>query len=277
MRYALYVPNFNTFGNAQIVAALAREAELAGWDGFFLWDHLLTDEYSKQTPVADPWISLAAIAVQTQRIRFGALVTPFARRRPWKLARETVTLDHLSQGRLIVGAGIGGDWWREYSAFGEDSNHRVHADMLDEGLDVLCGLWRGETFSYKGAYYKIEEARFLPPPVQQPRIPIWVAGWWPGTRPFRRAARWDGIVPNGGNGDLSPADIEAMRVYIQKHRTNDVPFDIVHGGRMYERDASEASDMLARYATAGVTWWLESFWGDVSLSEVQSVIRRGPP
>ena len=112
MRYALYVPNFGTFGQAQIVAELAQEAEAAGWDGFFLWDHLFADGDSQDGPVADPWISLAAIAAQTQRIRLGALITPFARRRPWKLARETVTLDHLSKGRLVVGAGIGGDWWR---------------------------------------------------------------------------------------------------------------------------------------------------------------------
>ncbi len=276
MHYALYVPNFGTFGQARIVAKLAREAEAAGWDGFFIWDHLFADSDSQDGPVADPWICLAAIAAQTQRIRLGALVTPFARRRPWKLARETVTLDHLSQGRMVVGAGIGGDWWREYSAFGEAPEHGVHAEMLDEGLDVLNGLWSGESFSYHGKHYTIDDARFLPRPVQQPRIPIWVAGWWPGTRPFRRASRWDGIVPNGGNGELAPADIEAMRAYIQVHRTTDAPFDVVAGGRAHERDAADAADMLARNAAAGVTWWLESFWAD-ELSKAQSVIRRGPP
>jgi len=206
-----------------------------------------TDTRSQQVdPVADPWISLAAIAAQTQRIQLGALVTPFARRRPWKLARETVTLDHLSQGRLVVGAEIGGDWWREYSAFGEAPDNRVHAAMLDEGLDVLSGLWSGASFSYQGAHYTIDDARFLPPPVQQPHIPIWVAGWWPGTRPFQRAARWDGIVPNGGNGNLMPADIEAMQAYVQVHQTTDAPFDVVFGGRAYEQDAVKAAEMLAR-------------------------------
>jgi alkanesulfonate monooxygenase SsuD/methylene tetrahydromethanopterin reductase-like flavin-dependent oxidoreductase (luciferase family) len=276
MRYALYVPNFDTFGNAQVLADLACEAEAAGWDGFFIWDHLFGDGDSPSAPVADPWICLAAIAAQTKRIRLGALITPFARRRPWKLARETVTLDHLSNGRLVVGAGIGGDWWREYSAFGEAPENRVHAEMLDEGLDVISGLWSGESFSYNGAHYKINDARFLPQPVQQPRIPIWVAGWWPGTRPFQRAARWDGIVPNGGNGDLSPADIQAMSTYIQARRTTDTPFDIVFGGRARERDAAAATKMLAQYAEAGVTWWLESFWSG-ELSEAQVAIRRGPP
>ena len=275
MRYALYVPNFGTFGHAQIMAELASEAEASGWDGFFLWDHLFADDDSKDGPVADPWISLTAMAVKTHRIRLGALMTAFPRRRPWKLARETATLDHLSQGRLVVGAAIGGDWWREYSAFGEATEDLVRAAMLDEGLAVLSGLWSGESFSYQGAHYKIEDARFLPPPVQRPRIPIWIAGVWPGTRPFQRAARWDGIFPIGRNGDLTPADAETMRAYIQSHRTTDAPFDVVLGGRA--REAANAAEMLAGYAAAGVTWWLESFWADEPLSEIQSVIRRGPP
>lgn len=246
MHYGIYVPNFDTFGNAQILADLANEAEAMGWDGFFLWDHLFGDADAQNAPVADPWICLAAIAAKTQRIRLGALVTPFARRRPWKLAREAVTLDHLSNGRLIVGAGIGGDWWREYSAFGEAPD------------------------------YKINDARFLPPPKQQPRIPIWVAGWWPGTRPFRRAARWDGIVPNGGNGDLSPADVQAMRVYVQSHRKTDAPFDVVVGGRTWEKELAVASETVAQYEAAGATWWLESFWSG-ELGEARAAIRRGPP
>lgn len=275
MRYALYVPNFGTFGDAQVLAELASDAEAAGWDGLFIWDHIFGDEDSKDAPVADPWICLAAIAVKTERIRLGALITPIARRRPWKLARESVTLDHLSKGRLILGVGIGGDWWREYSAFGEAPEHRVHADMLDEGLEVIKGLWSGESFSYNGRHYKIDDARFQPPPVQNPRIPIWVAGWWPGTRPFRRAAQWDGIVPNGGNGDLAQADIEAMRTYIQEHRTADTPFDIVTGGRAREKDGADAKQMLAQHESAGVTWWLESFWSS-ELSAAQSIARRGP-
>jgi alkanesulfonate monooxygenase SsuD/methylene tetrahydromethanopterin reductase-like flavin-dependent oxidoreductase (luciferase family) len=163
----------------------------------------------------------------------------------------------LAQGRLVVGAGLGGDWWREYSAFGEATDDLVHAAMLDEGLAVLTGLWSGEPFSYQG--YTIAEACFLPPPVQQPRIPIWVAGLWPGTRPFQRAARWEGIFPTGRNGDLTPADVAALLAYVQEHRTTDAPFDVVLGGRAYERDAGEVAELLARYAAAGVTWWLESF------------------
>src|SRR5580765_3202894 len=118
MRFAIYVPNFGTFGDVQTIVGLAQAAEDAGWDGFFLWDHLLPDNDSALGPVVDPWIAMTALAAATSRMQFGALVTSFPRRSPWKLARETVSLDHFSDGRFVVGAGIGGDWWREFSAVG---------------------------------------------------------------------------------------------------------------------------------------------------------------
>ncbi len=277
MRFAVYVPNFDTFGSVDTLVALAQAAEAAGWDGFFVWDHLLPDADSAHGPVADPWIALTAIASATSRLRFGALVTPFPRRRPWKLARETVTLDHYSGGRLVVGAGIGGDWWREYSAVGEPSDVRRRGAMLDEGLDVLTGLWTGTPLTYKGTYYTVEDAHFLPPPYQTPRIPIWVAGVWPGTRPFRRAARWDGIFPTGRTGTPSPDAMRQMRAYIDRYRTATTPFDVVFGGRAHELAAAERSAHVAAYAAAGVTWWLESVWADVALTEVRSIIDAGPP
>jgi alkanesulfonate monooxygenase SsuD/methylene tetrahydromethanopterin reductase-like flavin-dependent oxidoreductase (luciferase family) len=277
MRFAMYVPNFDTFGNVSTVVELARAAEQAGWDGFFLWDHLLPDDDSRYGPVADPWIALTAIAGATSRLRIGALVTPLPRRRPWKLARETVTLDHYSAGRLVVGVGIGGDWWREYSAVGEPTNARVHGAMLDEGLDILTGLWTGTPVTYHGTYYHAQDVPFLPPSRQTPRIPIWVAGVWPGIRPFRRAARWDGIFPTGRNGALSPNDIRDMRAYIDSYRTATTPFEIVFGGRAHELAAAERGAHVANYAAAGVTWWLESVWPGVALSEVQSIIHHGPP
>src|SRR5215211_309557 len=131
MRYAINMPHFGPFGDPRRLAELAREAEQAGWDGFFLWDHLL---FEQPLPMVDPWVAMAAMAMTTERIKLGALVTPLPRRRPRKLAREIVTLDHLSNGRLIVGVGIGGDWWGEYSAFGESPDDKLHAAMLDEGL-----------------------------------------------------------------------------------------------------------------------------------------------
>lgn len=277
MRFAMYVPNFRTFGHVSTVVELARAAEAAGWDGFFLWDHLLPDHDGRHGPVADPWIALTAVAGATSRLRIGALITPFPRRRPWKLARETVTLDHYSDGRLVVGAGIGGDWWREYSAVGQAFDDRTRGAMLDEGLDVLTGLWTGTPFSYQGAHYTLDQAHFLPTPRQVPRIPIWVGGVWPGTRPFRRAARWDGVIPTGRYGTPSPNDILEMRAYIDKHRTATTPFDIVFQGRAYDLAAIERSAYVAAYVAAGVTWWLEQVWPDAVLSEVRSIIDQGPP
>ena len=277
MRFAMYVPNFDTFGSVRTLVTLAQAAEAAGWDGFFLWDHLLPDADSALGPVVDPWIALTAIAGATSRLRFGALITPFPRRRPWKLVRETVTLDHYSSGRLVVGAGIGGDWWREYSAVGESRDDRTRGDMLDEGLDVVTGLWTGTPLTYKGTYYTVADAQFLPPPYQTPRIPIWIAGVWPGTRPFRRAARWDGIIPTGRNGTPSPDDIRRMRAYIDNYRTATTPFDVAFQGRAHEVPAEERGKHVADYASAGVTWWLEQVWPDVALTEVRSIIDQGPP
>ena len=189
MKYAIYSPGFGAFSDPRILAGLAHDAEDAGWDGFFLWDHVLFTMFGN-APIGDPWITLAAMATATERIRLGTLVTPVPRRRPWMLARELTTLDHLSHGRMVLGVGIGEDrFGREYSAFGEPSGAATHAVMLDEGLDVITGLWRGEPFSYSGQHYHVEDVTFLPTPIQRPRIPIWVAGNWPHKKPFRRAAQ----------------------------------------------------------------------------------------
>src|SRR5688572_20032062 len=137
-------------------------------------------------PVADPYVLMAAMAAATTSIKLAPLITPIVRRRPWKLAREVTTLDALSQGRFILGVGIGGDWFGDYSKFGGSPDQKVHGEMLDEGLDVLAELWSGEPFSYEGEHYQIKDAQFLPKPLQQPRVPVWVAGMWPNKKPFRR-------------------------------------------------------------------------------------------
>jgi alkanesulfonate monooxygenase SsuD/methylene tetrahydromethanopterin reductase-like flavin-dependent oxidoreductase (luciferase family) len=213
----------------------------------------------------------------TERIRLGPLVTPLPRRRPWKLARETVTLDHFSGGRLVLGVGIGGDWWREYSAFAEPADDALHGAMLDEGLEVLVGLWSGEPFSFQGAYYQVHDAQFLPTPVQTPRIPIWVAGMWPNRRPFHRAARWGGVFPIGMGGGLSPDDVRALLDLIRTERTSDAPFDVVLRGHAMRQGPEAASAMLADYASAGVTWWLESFGHTTPIDELRARIGQGPP
>jgi alkanesulfonate monooxygenase SsuD/methylene tetrahydromethanopterin reductase-like flavin-dependent oxidoreductase (luciferase family) len=274
MRYGIDVPNFGDFGNPRALADLAREAEAAGWDGFFLWDHLQT---AQPMPFTDPWVALAAMAAQTEHIRLGTLVTPLPRRRPWKLARETVSIDQLSGGRLTLGVGIGGNGWREYSAFGEAPDDRLHGAMLDEGLEVLTGLWSGEPFSFQGQHYQVEGACFLPTPAQQPRIPIWVAGIWPHKKPFQRAARWDGVFPLLDNKPMPPDDIRAMLAYIRQHRTSAEPFDVVAVGWAYEHGKEAGDALLEEYAEAGVTWWLEGFNPEDTTAYVRAHIEQGPP
>lgn len=272
MRFALDTPNFGDYSNPRLLAELAHEAEAAGWDGFFIWDHIGA---SWPFPIGDPWIALAAMVMSTEHIKLGTLVTPLPRRRPWKLARETVTLDHLSHGRLILGVGIGSDTEKEYSCFGEPGDDRLHGAMLDEGLDVLVGLWSDEPFSYSGKYYTIKQAQFLPTPVQSPRIPIWVADVWPHKRPLCRAADWDGIVPFAVDRALTPDEIHSIVSSIRERRVSAESFDVACGFPDFEKNLT--SDCLQAYAQAGVTWWLECSSWNHSLAEVRERIRRGPP
>lgn len=275
MRFAINVPNFGEFSDVRAMAELAREAEDAGWDGFFIWDHIGSDW---PAPVADPWVLLAAMAMTTQRITLAPLVTPLPRRRPWKLARETTTLDHLTNGRLVLGVGIGSDVGREYSAYGEPADDKLHGAMLDEALEVLQGLWSGEQFSFSGQHYTLHEARFLPRPVQQPRIPIWVAGYWPNKRPLRRAARWDGVVPiRKDEQPVTPEDCRAVWAYVREHRTSTEPFDLVVAGFVGNLETAEATAKLDEYAAAGVTWWQEGFLPGDTRAALRERIRQGPP
>lgn len=275
MRFAINLPAFHAFSDVRALADLAREAEEMGWDGFFIWDHMQTEPNG---PTADPWVALTAIALKTERIRFGALVTPLPRRRPWKFARETATLDQLSSGRLIVGVGIGSDHWREYSAFGEATDDRAHGAMLDEALDVVTGLWSGQPFSYEGHYYTVHDAHFLPAPKQQPRIPIWVAAVWPNKAPMRRAARWDGVFPiHWDDTPMSPEEIREMVAYIGQQRRAQEPFDVVLAGGMGMLSRDEVADRLRGYAAAGVTWWQEGFLPGDTIEEVRARIQQGPP
>jgi alkanesulfonate monooxygenase SsuD/methylene tetrahydromethanopterin reductase-like flavin-dependent oxidoreductase (luciferase family) len=271
MRFAVNVPNFGAFGDPREMVALAREAEAAGWDGLFIWDHVLWLAPENQ-PVAEPWVTLAAIAAATERIRLGPLVTPLPRRRPWQVARQAVTLDQLSGGRLTLGVGIGGDWFGDYSRFGESADDKAHGAQLDEALTILTGLWGGEAFSFAGQHYTISDAQFLPRPLQQPRIPIWVAGVWPGTKPFRRAARYDGVAPMSREDRLlTPDEVRDLRAYLQQHRSSKGPFDIVLGGPPL-RD-----EQYAAYAAAGVTWYQVGVDQAEGAEAVREQVRRGRP
>src|ERR1051326_62872 len=178
LRYGLELPVGGLFCDVGFLAELAYLAERAGWDGVFLEDYIV-HHIADDAPTCDPWVALAAMAVTTTCIRLGTTVTALSRRRPWKLARETVSIDHLSGGRLTLGVGLGDSADAGFSRVSEIRDARTRARRLDEALDVLVGLWSGETFSYRGDHFQIDEVRFQPPPQQRPRIPIWVGGNWP--------------------------------------------------------------------------------------------------
>jgi alkanesulfonate monooxygenase SsuD/methylene tetrahydromethanopterin reductase-like flavin-dependent oxidoreductase (luciferase family) len=273
MKFGLHLPNFGPAADPKTLANLAAEAESARWDGFFVWDHVLGDPQWRE-PMVDPWIALAAVASTTSRIRIGALVTAIPRRRPWHLARETTTLDHLSDGRLVVGVGLGFPAAAEFGHFGEDGDVHRRARRLDEGLAILAGLWSGEPFAFDGEEFHIRETVFLPTPVQRPRPPVWVACHWPNRSPLRRAARWDGVFPeHAAGGRLSPPELAELLRYVHEHRRVPGSFDAVVAGRSQDLADTE----LDAYEAAGTTWWLESVQPGEPLAEVRHRIAKRPP
>jgi alkanesulfonate monooxygenase SsuD/methylene tetrahydromethanopterin reductase-like flavin-dependent oxidoreductase (luciferase family) len=281
MRFGLTFPNVGAYGDAHELAELAGLAEEAGWDGFFVWDTL--HYQANENAVCDPWIALAAIAMRTQRIKIGTMVAAPTRRRPWKMARETTTLDHLSHGRLIFGVGAGDGSDRGFTDFGEERDVKKRARLLDESLEILQGLWSGQPFSYDGEHYHIKEITFLPSPVQTPRIPIWIGGMWPRKGPMERAARCDGVNAftkhdDGTFGDLTPAEIHQLKRFMDEHHTTSTPFDIVTGARVFDAvDDEQARALLSAYAAAGTTWCLENIWPDRDVDGVRAAIHKGPP
>jgi alkanesulfonate monooxygenase SsuD/methylene tetrahydromethanopterin reductase-like flavin-dependent oxidoreductase (luciferase family) len=278
LHFGILVPNFgNCCGSPREIAELAVEAENSGWDGFFIFDHILYSN-NEHVPLVDPWVALAAIAMNTKRMRIGPLVTPLARRRPWKLARETVSIDHLSNGRLTFGVGLGDPADVEFTSLGENGDDRTRAAKIDEGLEVMVGLWRGELFSYLGKHYEVRNVQFLPRPFQSPRIPIWVGGRWPRREPFLRAARWDGVFPLGlaRGSRLNPDEIQKVLSFIRKHRTDTSAYDLV--ATSGDNGQVDDNEMLHAYAAAGATWWMKDVrrWRN-SREELGSRIREGPP
>jgi hypothetical protein len=276
MKYGFVLPR----GDARTAAEFAQQAETAGWDGFFVWE-----------PVwgVDAWVSLTAAAMCTHHICLGTMITPVSRMRPWKLASETATLDNLSNGRVILSVGLGAID-TGFDAFGEVTDRKTRAELLDEGLDILTGLWRGQPFRYQGKHYQVEETTFHPPPppVQQPRIPIWVVGAWPRMKSMRRALKYDGLLPNvmGEDGKVrlappTPEEIREIKAFVQANRTQTTPFDIVMEGETPGGDPESAAAMTSLWAEAGATWWIEAMWDAASQPEgLQAVlkrIRQGPP
>lgn len=264
----MFLPIFGELSDPRRVAELAAEAEAAGFDGVFVWDHVLYRD--PVVDIADPWITLAAIACATDRIRIGPMVTPVPRRRPQKLARETVTLDHLSGGRLVFGAGLGGDPGRELTALGEQTDPVARGALLDEGLALLEAMWSGDEIDHGGPTFRAEGVRFRPTPVQRPRIPVWLAARYPHRRPVRRAARFDGLFPIGLD---HPDDLRELLDVVKVHRPPDLadrPFDVAVQGT--------AGAPVAGWAEAGATWWLVRFDPfTVTAAEVRAAITAGPP
>lgn len=246
MQFGLSFPNFGPYAEPGNIVSLAVAAESAGWDGFFIWDHLVIAD---GIPVADPWVLLGAVGQATRSMRVGPMVTAMPRHRPWVVARQSVTVDRLTGGRMILGVGIGYPPEPEFGTFGDPTDARVRADMLDEGLSIVAGVWSGEPFEFDGEHYTVRLNRFGPGPIQQPRIPIWVAGMLPNRRPFRRAARYDGVFPiRADMRDLTPEEVATVADYVRQHRHDDELFDIVVGG-------SIEADFDA-FKRAGATWYL---------------------
>ena len=287
MKFGLTIPPFGAYADPNYLADIAQQAEEAGWDGFFIWDHVVYDH--PYHPLPDPWIALAAIALKTSRLRLGAMVTSLARRHPWKVARETVSLDHLSRGRLIFGAGLGEPPERDFGTFNEPEDARIRAARLDEGLAILDGLWSGQPFSFQGEHYTVKETVFLPTPAQQPRIPVWIGGGWNKRAPMRRAARWDGFFPLKWRSMVAVDEWRDIQRYIRQHRVSDQPFDWVQSGTTPGDHPAQASEVVAPYQAVGVTWGVEEIdpwrfglgWDDLLTLEVvermNERIRQGPP
>jgi alkanesulfonate monooxygenase SsuD/methylene tetrahydromethanopterin reductase-like flavin-dependent oxidoreductase (luciferase family) len=247
MRRGLFIAPFDELVDPRVMADVAAAAEEKGWDGLFVWDHIVYR--APVRAVADPWIVLSAVACATQTMRLGPLVTPPARRRVQKLARETVTLDHLSGGRLILGVGLGSDNSGELGPFGEELDPKKRATLFDDGLERLAAMWGGE---------------FEPPPVQQPRIPVWAAARWPNRRPVRRAVRWDGLFP------IELPGPEALVELVQEttEARGGTPFDIVA--------EIEPGDDPGPWEQAGATWVLTGFGRQPRLAQVREAIAAGP-
>ncbi len=284
MRYGIVL----TTGDPRTASDLAARAESAGWDGVFTFDAIAIGDQ----PMFDPWIVLAAAAMRTERVVLGALVFAPTRRRPWKLAREAASLDALSGGRLVLPVGLGTLDDAGFGNVGEPVETRTRADVLDETLAILDGLWSGEPFAFDGDHYRFGAMTFRPTPVQRPRIPIWVVGAWPHARSMRRALRWDGIVVqatgDGGASSMRPSVLADVTRWLGGERTSagktsgasrppERPFEVVVDGVTPGADREAAAAITRAYAAAGATWWIEADWNDPSLEALRTRIEAGPP
>lgn len=266
MKFGLALP----YGSARSTARLCQAAEAAGWDGCFVGDAIWCE---------DPMIALTAAAMVTQRIRLGTMIIPMPLRRPWKVASESIALDRLSDGRLILGLGAGAVWMGWEGFPDEVTDTRVRAEMLDESIDILTLLYQRKPFDYEGKHFHlkltlVDEMHYPPPPVQQPRIPLWVVGIWPRMKSMRRVLKCDGVLLekwNAGQGaNLTPADVREVRDFVRAERTLTSPFDIIIQGKSDHLAPAERQEMLLEWQEAGATWWIENL---IELPETEAVAR----
>lgn len=265
------------YGSARSTARLCQAAEEAGWDGCFMGDAIWCE---------DPMIALAAAAMVTQRIRLGTMIIPMPLRRPWKVASESVALDHLSDGRLILGLGAGAVWMGWQAFPDEVTDKRIRAEMLDESIDILTLLYQRKPFDYAGQHFHLkltllDEMHYPPRPVQQPRIPLWVVGIWPSKKSMQRVLKCDGVLlekcsTQGQEADLTLADVREVQAFVQAGRTLASPFDIVIQGRSNHLAPAQRQEMLLEWEAAGATWWVENL---IELPEAEAAARlqSGPP
>jgi alkanesulfonate monooxygenase SsuD/methylene tetrahydromethanopterin reductase-like flavin-dependent oxidoreductase (luciferase family) len=284
MFHGANLPIIGEFADPALLVGLAVDAEEAGWDGVFVWDTLLFDTQT-MPPVLDPWTVLAVIAIRTRRVRVGPMMAQLARRPPWDVARQVVTVDRLSEGRLILGAALGYAAEADFAHFGLASDARTRAEQLDESLEIIAGLCSGVPFQHAGRHFTIDNSVFRPGPIQDP-VPVWIGGYWPNKGPMRRAARWHGafpapqVVPTQkcfAAIPLAPADVRTVRRYIEEHRSTDEPFDLVISHPLPLDDPPAAAAEVESYEQVGVTWivrdWLP--W-ETGPDEVRAQIRSGP-
>ena len=272
-----------TTGDPRTIADQAAAAEAAGWDGVFYWDAIAVPGLV----CWDPWVVMAAMAMRTERVRIGAVVVTPSRRRPWKLARETQALDHLSGGRLVLPVGLGVLDDMAFGAVGEPTEARIRAELLDESLAILDGLWSGEPFGFEGKHYRFPPMQLTPPTLQRPRIPVWVVGAWPSEKSMARAARWDGLVAQPlstsgvAPGTWTPDGLRPAVDWVREHRPverRDSPYEVVMDGKTPSDDPVEGARIVRSWADVGVTWWLETDWSpEVTVDAQRRRIEAGPP
>lgn len=277
MKFGFVLP----FGSARETAEAAKLAEQAGWDGLFVWE-----------PVwgIDAWVSMTAAAMVTQKIMLGTMLSPISRMRPWDLAGKAVTLDHLSNGRLTISVGLGAVD-TGFADFGEVTDRKARAELVDESIDILHGLWKGQPFTHDGKHYKIKENKFVhqpPKPLHHDRVPIWMVGALGHEKSMRRVLKCDGLLPTkldpSSTGPVdkplfSPADLRDAIAWIKANRTATTPFDIVMEAP-FGADPAKEAEIMAPWQEAGATWWIDSMWmaenNDDGKRKVRERIELGP-